>query len=81
MEDLEKKMYLKSQLENYLKDRGINPRRKFRCLNPEHDDKHPSMGFDRKKFIKVRTGSRKEFFNLQKRKNKNKKQKTKRYYS
>ncbi len=36
-------------LEGYLRNKGINTRRAFRCLNPEHDDTHPSMSFDPKR--------------------------------
>jgi len=38
---------LKEQLESYLATVGIDTRRPFRCLNPEHEDKHPSMTFYR----------------------------------
>lgn len=40
---------LKRYLADYLGEfHGIqNTGRNFRCLNPEHDDKNPSMGFDR----------------------------------
>lgn len=31
---------------NYLHDRGVNPKKRFRCLNPAHLDRDPSMGFD-----------------------------------
>lgn len=41
------KMYVKSQLESYLKGKGIDTRRPFRCLNPEHTDRNPSMSLDR----------------------------------
>lgn len=34
---------VKMQLESYLSSKGINPRKPFRCLNPSHTDKHPSM--------------------------------------
>ena len=39
--------YIKSQLENYLQRKGIDTRGTFRCLNPEHEDKNPSMSIDR----------------------------------
>jgi replicative DNA helicase len=48
MEEQEKQ-FIKSQLESYLQHSlGINTRRKFKCLNPEHEDRHPSMSYDRK---------------------------------
>ena len=34
-------------LENYLSSRGINTRVNFKCLNPDHQDSNPSMGYDR----------------------------------
>lgn len=37
---------LRSFLPDYLHRKGINPARRFRCLNPEHSDRHPSMGYD-----------------------------------
>lgn len=33
----------------YLQDKGINPRKRFRCLNPAHLDRNPSMGYDPKR--------------------------------
>lgn len=39
----------KGYLESYLQSQGINTRRPFNCLNPEHNDTHPSMSFDRKR--------------------------------
>jgi len=38
---------LKGYLKDYLEARGIDTRQNFRCLNPHHEDKHPSMGFDK----------------------------------
>ena len=38
---------VKGYLEDYLRSKGINTRTPFKCLNPEHEDKHPSMSFDR----------------------------------
>lgn len=38
----------KGMIEDYLRQRGINPRKEFNCLNPQHDDSNPSMSFDRK---------------------------------
>lgn len=37
---------LRPCLETYLRERGIDPRRRFRCLNPDHFDRDPSMGYD-----------------------------------
>lgn len=37
---------LRPRLADYLRERGINPARRFRCLNPEHLDRNPSMGYD-----------------------------------
>ncbi len=37
---------LRPFLEAYLRERGIDPRRRFRCLNPDHLDRDPSMGYD-----------------------------------
>jgi len=36
----------KRQLESYLQGRGINTKKPFRCLNPSHEDKNPSMSSD-----------------------------------
>lgn len=40
---------LRPQLAAYLRDRGLNPDKRFRCLNPEHYDANPSMGYDPKR--------------------------------
>lgn len=37
---------LRPYLLDYLHSKGINPRRRFRCLNPNHLDRDPSMGYD-----------------------------------
>ena len=37
---------LRPYLPDYLHHLGINPSRRFRCLNPEHLDRNPSMGYD-----------------------------------
>ena len=37
---------VKGYLEDYLRGKGINTRKPFNCLNPEHPDKHPSMSYD-----------------------------------
>lgn len=39
---------VKGYIEDYLRHKGINPRKQFNCLNPDHADKHPSMGYDSK---------------------------------
>lgn len=41
------KNYVKDQIKNYLLDQGINPSKVFRCLNREHEDRNPSMSFDK----------------------------------
>lgn len=40
---------LRHHLVDYLHMHGINPRRRFRCLNPQHLDQNPSMGYDPKR--------------------------------
>ena len=37
---------LRPRLEDYLRRKGIDPRKRFRCLNPQHFDRNPSMGYD-----------------------------------
>ncbi len=41
------KYYIKDQIKNYLIDQGINPNKVFRCLNQEHEDRNPSMSYDK----------------------------------
>ena len=41
---------LRPRLEDYLRSRGINPEKRFRCLNPDHFDRHPSMSYDPKRY-------------------------------
>lgn len=43
------KAHVREQLEEYLQRRGIDTRKAFRCLNPNHEDRHPSMSLDRKR--------------------------------
>ena len=43
------KAFIKSMCRDYLKSKGIDIQRPFRCLNPEHQDEHPSMSFDKKR--------------------------------
>lgn len=40
---------LRPHLLDYLHNKGINPRRRFRCLNPHHLDRNPSMGYDERR--------------------------------
>ncbi len=42
----EAKDLAKSHLLDYLNAKGINTSTNFSCLNPTHEDKHPSMSFD-----------------------------------
>lgn len=45
----EAKEEAKSRLSDYLSSKGINISTNFSCLNPLHEDKHPSMSFDSKR--------------------------------
>ena len=38
---------LKAHLSNYLQSKGIIISKPFKCINPEHNDEHPSMSFDK----------------------------------
>ena len=40
---------LRPRIADYLRERGIDPGKRFRCLNPEHLDRNPSMGYDPKR--------------------------------
>lgn len=42
---------IKKHLKDYLEEIGVNTARPFTCLNPQHDDKHPSMSYDDKRKI------------------------------
>lgn len=42
------KNYIKTLLPSYLKEKGLPIRKPFLCLNPEHNDRHPSMQLDQK---------------------------------
>ena len=42
----EAKEYAKTNLKAYLHAKGISTSTNFSCLNPAHEDKHPSMSFD-----------------------------------
>ena len=39
---------VKGYLEDYLRGKGINTRKPFNCLSPDHNDVHPSMSYDRR---------------------------------
>ena len=41
---------LRPHILDYLYDRGIDPKKRFRCLNPDHLDRDPSMGYDPHRF-------------------------------
>lgn len=43
----EKEMY-KDFIVDYLNNKGINIKKRFSCLNPDHTDIHPSMGYNKK---------------------------------
>lgn len=38
---------LKKLIESELQSRGIDTRKPFKCLNPQHDDRNPSMSLDK----------------------------------
>lgn len=40
---------VKGYLESYLQSKGINTSKPFRCLNPDHADRHPSMSYDKER--------------------------------
>lgn len=42
---------VKDHLKDYLEGKGINTTKPFNCLNPVHDDQHPSMSYDSKRNI------------------------------
>jgi replicative DNA helicase len=41
------KEHIKGEMGNYLASKGIDTGKRFRCLNPAHSDRNPSMGYDR----------------------------------
>ena len=51
MIDEQIKEQIKSHLKDYLEELGINTHTSFTCLNPSHEDKHPSMSYDPKRNI------------------------------
>ena len=46
---MKKDEILKRELPDYLSKIGVNPKKNFNCLNPNHDDKSPSMAYDSKR--------------------------------
>ena len=40
---------LRGHILDYLYEHGINPAKRFHCLNPKHLDRNPSMGYDPKR--------------------------------
>lgn len=57
---------VRAQTENYISAKGIRLDKPFRCLNPAHDDAHPSMRYDpkRKKAHCFACGADYDIFNL-----------------
>ena len=51
MIDDQVKTEIKTHLKDYLEEKGLNTDRPFNCLNPQHDDKDPSMSYDPKRNI------------------------------
>jgi replicative DNA helicase len=45
----EAREYVRGQFREYLESRGYDTRKPFKCINPDHPDKHPSMSFDPKR--------------------------------
>lgn len=43
------KQYIKDKLTDYLTTKGIDINKPFNCLNPLHNDKKPSMSYDKKR--------------------------------
>lgn len=41
---------LRPHILDYLYDRGIDPAKRFHCLNPAHLDRDPSMGYDPRRY-------------------------------
>ncbi len=42
---------VKPYIESYLIGKGIDINRNFRCLDPEHGDKNPSMSYDKNNYV------------------------------
>lgn len=51
MIDDQVKSMIKEHLKDYLEEKGINTTKPFNCLNPQHEDKNPSMSYDPKRNI------------------------------
>lgn len=49
MEREQAKEHIKQGLEGYLTSKGIDTRKPFLCLNPDHDDRNPSMSYDKRR--------------------------------
>lgn len=47
MEAQETRDRVRESIESYLSGRGIQTNKPFRCLNPAHEDRHPSMKLDK----------------------------------
>lgn len=45
----EARIYIRAQIENYLRSRGAEPSKPFCCFNPAHSDAHPSMSYDKRR--------------------------------
>ena len=60
------KEHIKSKLQSYLKGEGIDPSKLFKCLNPDHNDKNPSMKYntERNKVHCFSCGADYDIFNL-----------------
>lgn len=48
MDRKQAKEVVRGRIEDYLQSKGIDTRRAFICLNPEHNDRSPSMSLDRR---------------------------------
>lgn len=64
MNNEQAKEYAKSQLENYLRNKMINTRRNFKCLNPLHQDNTPSMGYKNNKCHCFSCGANYDIFDV-----------------
>ena len=62
-----RKTVAKAALQNYLEhEHGINVNKPFTCLNPQHEDRHPSMSFDKRnnRCICFSCGARYDIFDI-----------------
>jgi hypothetical protein len=67
MYDNIRKAAAKAALQEYLEDvHSINVNKPFHCLNPAHEDRHPSMAFDRQhnRCICFSCGARYDIFDV-----------------